>query len=206
LLVWMPGCFMGMALPALLSIEFARLSPMYGKDVAYAQALITADGMRHAESLGSWAPLMWTLALVVGLMVFLPSQMSIVDDVARRWTDIIWTSNSRVRQRLKPHQVSRVYYTILTFYVAWTFIIQTVFLMFGNAPTLMVTVISNVGNVALGFTAFHVLWINTRFLPRELRPRWYQRAGILCCGVFYLGLAALVFRAKVWPLIPGVGN
>ncbi len=29
----------------------------------------------------------------------------------------------------------------------------------------MVTVIANLNNVALGLTSFHVLWINTRFLP-----------------------------------------
>jgi hypothetical protein len=192
---------MGMALPALLSIEFAHQSPMYGRDVPYSQPLIAADGVLHAESLGSLAPLLWTLMLVVGLLVFLPSQMSIVDDVARRWTDIIWTSSQRVRARLQPHQVSTVYYVILALYVLWSFVAATIFLYFGDAPTLMVTVIANLNNVALGATAFHVLWINRRFLPPQLRPRWYSQVGIACCGVFYLGLSALVFVQKILPLM-----
>lgn len=200
-LIWGPGCFMGMALPALLSIEFAHQSPMYGRDLPYAQPLIAADGVLHAESLGSLAPLLWTLMLVVGLLVFLPSQMSIVDDVARRWTDIIWTSSQRVRARLQPHQVSTVYYVILALYVLWSFVAATIFLYFGDAPTLMVTVIANLNNVALGATAFHVLWINRRFLPPQLRPRWYSQVGIACCGVFYLGLSALVFVQKILPLM-----
>ena len=29
LLIWMPGCFMGMALPALISIEFSQYSPLF---------------------------------------------------------------------------------------------------------------------------------------------------------------------------------
>ena len=136
-------------------------------------------------------------------MVFLPSQMSIVDDFSRRWTDIIWSGNKRVRERFNSHQASRIYYTILTCYVIWSFISATIFLMFGNAPALMVLVIANLNNVALGFTAFHVWWVNTRMLPPELRPRWYNQIGILSCGFMYCGLATLVFFVKIVPLFTG---
>ena len=77
------------------------------------------------------------------------------------------------------------------------------FLMGGDAPKLMVTVIANLNNVALGVTAFHILWINCRLLPEPLRPRWYSRVGIASCGVFYLALALLVFWTKVVPMIFG---
>lgn len=201
--VWGPGCFMGMALPALMSIQFARNSPLFGKDVPYAQALMAADGMRNTASLGAWASVLWLLALFVGLMVFIPSQISIVDDFARRWTDIIWSSNAKVRDSMKGNQVRRIYYGILGLYVAWSFISATIFLQFGNAPRLMVTVIANLNNVALGVTAFLVLHINRTFLPKPLQPKWYSQAGIACCGLFYLGLATLVFFAKVVPLLTG---
>lgn len=203
ILVWVPGCFMGMALPALMSIQFARNSAMYGQEIAYSQPLIAADGIRQTESLGSWAPVLWTGSLFVGLLVFLPSQMSIVDDFARRWTDILWSGSRRIRQRLKNNQVHYLYYTLLTFYVVWSFIVATMFLMVGNAPEVMVTVIANLNNVALAFTAFHILWINTRLLPEPLRPRWYQRVGIVSCGVFYSALALLVFWVKILPMITG---
>lgn len=200
--IWMPGCFMGMALPALLSIEFAASSPMYGQQLEYAQSLIAADGIRHAPGLSaSSRELLWTLTLIVGLMVFLPSQMSIVDDISRRWTDIIWSSNRRIRSRLKPHQASRIYYSILAIYVLWSFISATIFLMFGDAPRLMVLVIANLNNVALGVTAFHVLWLNRNLLPEPLRPRWYNQLGICACGVFYCGIAVLVFCARILPLL-----
>ena len=199
--IWAPGCFMGMALPALMSIEFAEFSPLFGTDAAYSQPLIAADGIRNAAHLGDVAPLMWLAALFVGLMVFLPSQMAIVDGFSRRWTDIIWSSSTRVRENMSGGQVRYIYYGILSAYVVWSYIAATIFLRFGDAPTLMVTVIANLNNVALGLTAFHVLWINCKFLPEPLRPRWYSRLGIVSCGVFYLGLAGLVFAAKVWPLI-----
>ncbi|MFN5284136.1 MAG: hypothetical protein ACK5KS_04875, partial [Planctomyces sp.] len=64
----------------------------------------------------------------------------------------------------------------------------------------MVTVIANVNNVSLAVTAFHILWINCRLLPPELRPRWYSRLGIASCGVFYAGLSVLIFWTKILPL------
>ncbi len=203
-LIWMPGCFMGMALPALLSIEFASSSPMFEQDVPYAQSLISADGIRHAPGVSaSTREMLWTATLFVGLIVFLPSQMSIVDDFSRRWTDIIWSSNQAIRDRLEPHQVGRIYYLILACYVGWSFMSATIFLMFGDAPKLMVLVIANFNNVALGVTAFHVLWLNLRLLPKPLRPRWYNQLGIIGCGLFYCGMAALVFRVTILPLITG---
>ena len=201
-LIWMPGCIMGMALPALLSIEFASASPMFGQDIEYSQPLISADGIRHAPGVSDTTrQLLWMATLFVGLMVFLPSQMSIVDDVARRWTDIIWSSSRRVRNTLQPSQSSRIYYTILGCYVIWSFVSATIFLTFGDAPTLMVLIIANLNNVALGATSFHVLWINRTLLPKPLRPRWYNQTGILSCGFFYCGMAVLVFCVKILPLL-----
>ena len=202
LFIWMPGCFRGMALPALLSIEFTSAPPMYRDDVSYAQALIAADGIRHAPGVSeSTRELLWTAMLLVGLMVCLPSQMLIVDDLSRRWTDIIWSSNQRIRSRLNPHQANRIYYSILACYVGWSFISATIVLMFGDAPRLMVLVIANLNNVALGVTAFHVLWLTRNLLPKSLQPRWYNQLVICACGVFYLGMVALVFCARILPLL-----
>jgi len=201
-LIWAPGCFMGMALPALLSIEFAHNSTLNGTDAPYAQSLISADGIRHAAGLApAVREALWSVTLFVGLMVFLPSQMAIVDDFARRWTDIVWSSNQKVRDTMQPHHASRIYYIILGCYVLWSFMSATVFLAYGDAPRLMVLVIANLNNVALGVTAFHVLWINRTLLPEPLRPRWLNQLGIAACGVFYCGIAVLVFCAKILPLL-----
>jgi hypothetical protein len=203
LLVWMPGCFLGMALPALLSIEFSRQSVLYGKDQPYSEPLIAADGLRQSGVLGEWSHLLWLISLGVGLMVFLPSQMSILDDFVRRWTDILWTANKRVRTSMHRDQVRFLYYSLLAAYVLWSFISATIFLRFGNAPAVMVTVIANLNNVALGVTSFHLLWVNRNLLPEPLRPRWYSQLGLASCGIVYAGLALLVFFAKVVPMLKG---
>jgi hypothetical protein len=198
LLVWAPGCFMGMALPSLLSIQFAQYSDLYHQTTRldWAQAIITADGIRHAPRFSpATGDLLWMICLCVGLMVLLPSQMSIVEDICRRWTDILWSGNRHIRQTFATSQVRWIYYTILGLYVAWSFFCAWLFLTYGQ-PKLMVLVIANLNNIALGVTAFVLLWVNLTLLPRPLRPGWINRCGVFCCGVFYLGLALLVIYHK----------
>lgn len=203
LLVWGPGCFMGMALPALLSMQFARYSTVTAEQAKVAESIITSDGIRHAGFAPALASTLWILALFTGLMVMLPSQMSVVDDFSRRWTDAIWTANRRVRNSMQPHQVKWIYYSILGTYVLWSFVCAY---LFRSQPRLMTDVIANLNNVAIGFTSFQLLWVNHTLLPRELRPRWYQTAGVIGCGLFYLGLSALVFYFKILPLITGASG
>jgi hypothetical protein len=201
--VWAPGCFVGMALPALLSLEFAPHSSLYHQTAKldWGQAVISADGLRHlpgvAPRLGL---LLWGAMLLVGLMVLLPSQLSIVDEVSRRWTDVIWSASARARRSLGDGQVRYIYYAILGAYVVWCVTSLYLFTRFGT-PKLMTLVIANLGNVAIGFTSFQILHVNRRLLPPPLRPRWYQQLGLACCGVFYLGLAWLVFIEKQLPLL-----
>ena len=198
--VWLPGCFVGMALPALLSIEFAHLSGLYeqGGD-RWASACISADGIRQAFQ-GQASQLVWIAMLLVGLLVLLPSQMMVVDMVSRRWTDTIWSASQTVRERMHPHQVKYVYYTILAIFVFWSSISLYYFGVAGS-PKLMFVIAANLNNVAIGASSFHLLWINRRLLPAPLRPHWFMQLGLLGCGVFYLGLSVIVFFSRVLPVI-----
>ncbi|MFY7969164.1 MAG: hypothetical protein ACOVNV_08735, partial [Pirellulaceae bacterium] len=47
--------------------------------------------------------------------------------------------------------------------------------------------------------AIQLLWINHRLLPKELRPGKLASIAVACCGLFYLGLAGLVFFLKILP-------
>jgi hypothetical protein len=200
-IVWGPGCFMGMALPALLSLQFAPSSGLAGTKLEWAQPLITADGIRHSSQFSPMvAQWLWVLAVLVGLLVMLPSQMSIVDDFSRRWTDILWSGSRRIRNSLRGNDVRKVYYAILGAYVGWSFVCAYLFNTYGT-PKLMTIVIANLNNLAIGVTSFLLLWINCTRLPPAIRPRWHHRLGLALCGAFYLGLAGVVFATKQLPFI-----
>lgn len=206
LLVWAPGCFMGMALPALMSIRFTPFSELQESGLAWAQAIVTADGMRLAPGLPPLiSRVLWLAALLAGLAVMLPSQMSIVDDFSRRWTDAIWSGSASVRGRFRPHQVRWIYYSILSCYVVWSVFWTYIFSTYGT-PKLMTIVIANLNNLAIGVTALQLLWVNYRLLPRAVRPSWYHATGLLLCALFYLGLSALVFLEKQWPVLREMWN
>jgi hypothetical protein len=85
-------------------------------------------------------------------------------------------------------------------YALWSFLCT---FLFSNAPKLMTDFIANFNNLAIGITAFQLLWINHRLLPKPIRPRWYQSVGLSLCGCFYLGLAGLVFVVKILPMLLG---
>jgi hypothetical protein len=203
--IWTPGCFVGMALPALLSMQFAHhssLSHLNPKErFDWAEAVISADGIRNCPGLGETLSYgLWLVMLGVGFMILLPSQMSVVEDVCRRWTDVIWSASSHVRDTMHHGQVKVIYYSLLVGYVIWCCFSLYLFGRYGT-PKLMFLVVANVGNIAIGLTSFHILYVNTHFLPPELRPRWYHRLGLAGCGLFYLGLAAMVWQVKQWPIV-----
>jgi hypothetical protein len=222
--IWAPGCFVGMALPALLSLQFAAGSAglnepsrqpvaavarageaddsatqatARSQNFQWGAAMVTAEGMRRDERLSpSTGHLLRTMMLLAGLLVLLPSQMSVVDEVCRRWTDVIWSASRRVRTGMHGGQVKHIYYALAACYLAWCLGTMYLFGMYGT-PRLMTLVIGNIGNLALGLTSFHILWINCRWLPPAIRPGIVARCGLLMCGTFYLAVSALVFYQTV---------
>jgi hypothetical protein len=204
LVVWLPGCFLGMALPGLLSIQFAEFSTLYGRasDLEWAQALILADGVRHSGGTAAASQFLWMLTLAVGMCVLLPSQLAVVEDFARKWTDIVWSGSARVRDNLPESSVRWVYYGMLGLYVVWSYFCAWLFGAYGS-PKLMFLVIANFNNLALGLTALAILRNNLRMLPPPLRPGWASRAGMVACALFYFGLAWLVFLQTQLPALRG---
>jgi hypothetical protein len=55
-------------------------------------------------------------------------------------------------------------------------------------------------NLGLGLSALHVLCVNVVLLPRQLRPPWLMRIGLICCSIFYTGISCVAFRQQ-WPSI-----
>ncbi|HTI51410.1 MAG TPA: Nramp family divalent metal transporter [Planctomycetaceae bacterium] len=180
MVVWMLCNIIGFALPCMLSLQFIRHAPIADTQVA-AQI---AEGMQHRyPGLGN---LLWFLTLFVGFLVLYPGQILAGDILARRWTDIIWTSNP-VARRMEGHQVKYVYYGILALYCVWGLIALWLF-----KPLMIAKIGAVLMNLALGSTALHSLYVNKTLLPPELRPNWFMQLGVIFCGLFFLGITAIV--------------
>lgn len=180
--VWMPACFLGIALPSMLSVQFLpRGLQLEDKWLA---AGMTADGVAKAVG-GFWGPSFWYLTLFCGFLVLGTSMASTADGVLRRWVDVFWTASARLRE-WDPRHIGRLYFGVLCVYAALGLLMLTV--LKGDRLLVWSTMIYN---YALGFSCWHTLAVNLTLLPRELRPNWLARTGLVLAGFYFTAIAVL---------------
>ncbi|MBA3483554.1 MAG: Nramp family divalent metal transporter [Pirellulales bacterium] len=181
LVVWMPACFVGVALPCMLSVEFL---PRNTDAQDWEASALTADGLREAVG-PEWGQAFWLMTLFCGFLVLAPNIAMTADGVLRRWVDVCWTALPPLR-RWDPHRIRTLYFGALCGYAGFGLVSLTLW----NPVTLLkaATIIYNAG---LGFSCFHVLAVNLFLLPREIRPGWFMRIGMVLGGVFFLALSVI---------------
>ena len=178
--VWMLASFIGMALPCMVSLEFIRNATVASDRVA----AMTAEGI--SQRYPDHAQLLWTMTLLCGFLVLAPGQISVGDQISRRWTDIIWMANPRA-QRLAGNQVKYVYYSILSMYAVAGFTTLCFF------PALSIAKFgAGIGNIALALSSLQALFANRALMPKPLQPHWLLQAGVVCCAIFFLGISGVV--------------
>src|SRR5688500_2286516 len=185
LVVWMPACFIGVALPSMLSVQFLSRG-FQGSD--WVAAGMTADALSTTVTTAwtpMWGQLFWFMTLFCGFLVLAPSAATTADGVLRRWVDVCWTASPSLR-KLDPHKIRNVYFAALVAYATFGVISLT----YLNPVTLLKWA-GNIYNFALGFSCFHVLAVNWILLPRQLRPNWFIRIGLVIGGIFFLTLATI---------------
>lgn len=178
LIVWLPACFIGVALPSMLSVEFLPRGTQ-AKD--WVAAGMTADALRNAVGphLGTY---FWFMTLFCGFLVLAPAAVTTFDGALRRWVDLCWTAVPFVR-RWESHRIRWLYFGAVCGYTVFGLIALTLW-----NPKELLQWATNIYNAALGFSCFQVLAVNTILLPRELRPNWFMRVGLLVGGVFFTTL------------------
>jgi hypothetical protein len=181
LVVWMPACFVGVALPCMLSVQFL---PRGARVPSETVASMTADGVRDAVG-PTFGQFFWLMTLFCGVLVLIPSAATTADGALRRWVDVCWTALPALR-RWEPHRIRTVYFTVLCGYGAFGIVSLTLW-----NPIDLLKWATNIYNAALGFSCFHLLAVNTFLLPREIRPGWPIRIGLLSGGVFFSTLSVI---------------
>ena len=185
LCMWMPACFLGLALPSMLSVQFLRRGT---EADTWTAAGMTAGnvGQKVGEAWGSgMGNLFWYLTLLCGFLVLAPSMASTADGFIRRWVDVFWTALPVLR-KLDPHKIRNVYFVVLCTYAAFGLYVLA-FVPQGE----LLTIAGMIYNYALGFSCFHTLTVNLKLLPPELRPGWFVQTAMVMAGTFFLLIAGL---------------
>jgi hypothetical protein len=179
--IFFVGALAGMMLPALLYVTFVE-SGTDIKGVAFAAVLANNMGQAVVPVLGS-------VVAALGAWILFKTQLDCVEGMTRSITDILWTGSRRVRA-IGKDDVRRVYYSVLAVVVVWGII------ALGLAqPPMLLQIGANMAGVVFVFTSLHVLYLNTRVLPKPLRPPMWRRVALVAMALFYAFFVQLVARS-----------
>ena len=130
-------------------------------------------------------PLFGGAVALVGVWLLFKTQLDILEGLIRAVTDILWTGSRRIRQ-WRGGDVRVVYYSVLTVVVVWG-----VFALRLAQPIFLIQLAANIAGLIFVLVSLHLLYINTKFLPPELRPSFWRRLGLVAMAVFYGGFVVL---------------
>jgi hypothetical protein len=169
--VFCVGAIVGMMLPALLYVTYLPAgSNIQGLGIS--AALAESIGTREGAALG-------VVIALLGAWLLFKTQLDLTEALVRAITDILWTGSRRVRS-WRGGDVRAVYYTVLAITAFWG-----IFALRLAAPIILLQVAANVAGVVFVVATLHLLYINTRFLPAEIRPSRARRAVLVAMSVFY---------------------
>lgn len=179
--VFFTGALLGMALPALLYVTFLpRGTDIVGLGISAALA----------QGVGAVAgPVLAGVIAVLGGWLLFKTQLDTVEAIMRTVTDILWTGSGRVR-RWRGGDVRLVYYGVLAIVVVWGIIALRL-----AQPIVLLQISANVGGVVFVVASLHLLYLNTRLLPSELRPSMWRRVTLVLMALFYGLFATLSFAS-----------
>jgi hypothetical protein len=165
------GAILGMVLPALLYVTFLST----GTDI---QGLGISAAL--ASSIGAKSgPLLAGVIAFLGAWILFKTQLDIVEGMVRSITDILWTGSRRVRS-WRSGDVRAVYYSVLVAVALWG-----IFALRLAQPIILLKLAANVASVVFVVASLHLLYINTKLLPRAVRPPVWRRLGLLAMALFY---------------------
>jgi hypothetical protein len=165
------GAILGMALPALLYVTFVPAGTEIrglGIAAALAQAVATQKGAIFGGAIA-----------FLGVWLLFKTQLDILEGMTRAITDILWTGSSRIRA-WRGGDVRVVYYTVLAAITAWGIIALRL-----TQPIILLLLSANMAGIVFIISSLHLLYINTRFLPVELRPPMWRRLALVALSLFY---------------------
>jgi hypothetical protein len=175
--VFFIGAMLGMVLPALLYVTFLpRGTDIRGMGIS--AALASAIG----EKAG---PLLAGTIAFLGAWLLFKTQLDNLEGMVRAITDVLWTRSRRVRS-WRNGDVRVVYYAVLAVVALWGVVALRL-----AQPIVLLQIGANIAGVIFVVASLHLLYVNTRLLPRELRPPMWRRIGLVGMALFYGFFVAL---------------
>ena len=172
-LVWGVGCFIGIMLPALITLQFlpsgTQFVNQFGIAVYQAQYIVWATGNQF----------LWNITLLIGFWILFSSQIGITDAFVRMVTDMIWANSSR--QDRQERDVRLIYYSVFFVFS----LAGTIILFLDVKPLLLILIGANIAGLNTVIISLHTLYVNRKFLPPELKPPVWREIVVVLGAIFY---------------------
>ena len=181
--VYFAGALLGMLLPALLYVTFIPA----GSDIrglGIAAALAQAVGTTKGAIFG-------TFIAILGVWILFKAQLDLLEGTTRAVTDILWTGSKRIRA-WRTGDVRMVYYSLLGVISLWGLIALRL-----TQPIVLLALSANMAGIVFIISSLHLLYVNTRLLPVELRPPLWRRCALVALALFY----GLFLTLWLWSLL-----
>jgi len=169
--VYFTGAVLGMTFPALLYVTFVP-GGIDIRGLGVAAALAQAVGTQKGAVFGS-------IIAMLGVWLLFKTQLDILEGQTRAITDILWTGSSRIRA-WRGGDVRVIYYSVLVAISIWGIIALKL-----TQPIILLTVSANMAGIVFIISSLHLLYVNTRLLPVELRPPMWRRLALVALALFY---------------------
>jgi hypothetical protein len=169
--VFFVGAVIGMVLPALLYVTFLPA----GADIrglGISAALAGSIGAREGALLAG-------VIAVLGAWLLFKTQLDLTEALVRAITDILWTGSRRVRA-WRGGDVRVVYYSVLAVAALWGIVALRL-----AQPIVLLLIAANVAGFVFVVAPLHLLYLNTKFLPPEVRPSRRRRGVLIAMSLFY---------------------
>src|SRR4030095_13411851 len=134
-------------------------------------------------------PAMAVAIAFLGAWILFKTQLDNIEAMVRSITDILWTGSTRVRA-WRGGDVRAVYYGVLAVVVIWG-----IFALRLAQPFILLQIGANVAGVVFILASIHLLYINTRLLPVEVRPPMWRRVALVMMSLFYSTFLLLSLRS-----------
>jgi hypothetical protein len=181
--VFFVGAILGMALPGIIYVTFIPRGESL-ESLGVAAAL--ADAVK--SDVGAF------LSVVVALMaawILFKTQLDILEGMVRGLTDILWTGSKRLRG---AGDVRKIYYSILGLVILAGLVILRL-----PQPLALLALSANAAGIVFVVSSLHLLRINTKYLPKEIRPGPARRVLLVVMALFY-GVFVYLFLFGGFPV------
>lgn len=172
--LWGVGCLIGMFLNVNLAASIIPSTGVSSHDAGTFQAQYMAEKLWQG---------FWMLTLINGFWILFSTHLGNTDVLIRTVSDICWAAFPSVRKR----PVGLLYATLLGVLTVWAVIAVHL----GNVVQLF-SVLGIVASPIMAIAAIQIWRVNTRFLPKEIRPPLWRQAGLFLCALAYGGLTCVV--------------